>query len=126
MYSGHIPFGQSVMNEEQIFNAAVSFKNCTQALSNAFEFGAASYYLKVSKIAEQPFIRSYHIQAKNMLPFQYMILSPAILKKLRLKCEVYSCGYMVLILCSVLSIIKCVYIFECFKIEFVSEFNYFI
>ena len=25
MYSGHMPFGQSVMNDEQIFNAAVSF-----------------------------------------------------------------------------------------------------
>ena len=33
---------------------------------------------------------------------------------------------MVLILCSVLSIIKCIYIHECFKIEFVSEFIYFI
>ena len=29
MYSGQMPFGQSVMNEEQIFNAAVSFKTCT-------------------------------------------------------------------------------------------------
>ena len=28
MYSGQMPFGQSVMNEEQIFNAAVSFKTC--------------------------------------------------------------------------------------------------
>ena len=26
MYSGHMPFGQIVMNEEQIFNAAVSLK----------------------------------------------------------------------------------------------------
>ena len=33
---------------------------------------------KFPNIAEQPFIRSYHIQAKHMLPFQYMILSPAI------------------------------------------------
>ena len=33
---------------------------------------------------------------------------------------------MVLILCSVLSIIKCIYIHGCFKIEFVSEFSYFI
>ena len=30
---------------------------------------------------------------------------------------------MVLILCCVLSIIKCIYIHECFKIEFVSEFE---
>ena len=29
MYSGQMPFGQSVMNEEQIFNAAVSFNTCT-------------------------------------------------------------------------------------------------
>ena len=74
MYSGQMPFGQSVMNEEQIFNAAVSFKTCKQTLPNAFEFVAASYYLKIPNIAEQPFIRSYHIQAKRMLPFQYMIL----------------------------------------------------
>ena len=33
---------------------------------------------------------------------------------------------MVLILCSVLLIIKCIYIHECFKIQFVSEFSYFI
>ena len=29
MYSGHMPFGQSFMDEEHIFNAAVSFKTCT-------------------------------------------------------------------------------------------------
>ena len=29
MYSGYMPFRQSVVNEEQIFNAAVSFKTCT-------------------------------------------------------------------------------------------------
>ena len=29
MYSGHMPFGQNVMDEERIFNAAVSFKSCT-------------------------------------------------------------------------------------------------
>ena len=28
MYLGQMLFGQSVMNEEQIFNAAVSFKTC--------------------------------------------------------------------------------------------------
>ena len=32
---------------------------------------------KFPNIAEQPFIRSYHIQAKHMFSFQYMILSPA-------------------------------------------------
>ena len=55
MYSGHMPFGQSVMNKEQIFNAAVSFKTCTLTLSSAFEFGAASYYLKVSKYCRTTF-----------------------------------------------------------------------
>ena len=55
MYSRHMPFGQSVMNEEHIFNAAVSFKTCTKTLSNAFEFGAASYYLKVSKYSRTTF-----------------------------------------------------------------------
>ena len=45
MYSGHMPFGQPVMDEEQIFNVAVSFKTCTKTLANVFDFGAASYYL---------------------------------------------------------------------------------
>ena len=50
-----MPFGQSVMDEEQIFNAAVSFKTCTKTLANVFEFGAASYYLKVSKYCRTTF-----------------------------------------------------------------------
>ena len=29
MHLGKIPFGQRVMNEEQILNAIVSFYNCT-------------------------------------------------------------------------------------------------
>ena len=48
---------QSVMNEEQIINAALCFKTCTLTLSNAFEFGAARYryYLKVSKYCRTTF-----------------------------------------------------------------------
>ena len=46
MYSGQMPFGQSVMNEEQIFNAAVSFKSNRKAMNRNWSNQKANPALK--------------------------------------------------------------------------------